>query len=110
MKPKFCRCTLFFCSDLNRDTLPGGDCEKMHTTRANTLLSSPVMHMPHTICKEFVLTGGLNGLETEILHIKNNRKRTYHIELNQKFESLTLKPLSVWGGGDKLPVISFDFE
>jgi len=101
---------IVFCSDLNRETLPGGICEKTHSTRANTLLSSPVMHMPHTLCKEFVLTGSLNGKKSEILHIKDNRKRAYHIDLNQKFDKLILKPVCNWGNTEEIPVISFDFE
>lgn len=101
---------IVFCSDLNRETLPGGICEKTHSTRANTLLSSPVMHMPHTLCKEFVLTGSLNGKKSEILHIKDNRKRAYHIDLNQKFDKFILKPVCNWGNTEEIPVISFDFE
>ena len=101
---------IVFCSDLNRTTLPGGECEKMHTTRANTLLSSPVMHLPETLCREFILTGSLNGKESEILHIKDNKKRAHHIKLNQKYDKLILKPLRVWSDVEKLPIISFDFE
>jgi len=66
--------------------------------------------MPHTLCKEFVLTGSLNGKKSEILHIKDNRKRAYHIDLNQKFDKLILKPVCNWGNTEEIPVISFDFE
>ena len=100
---------IVFCSDLNRNTLPGGKSERMHSTRANQLLTSPQMHMPKTLCKEFKLYGELNGERCEILAVKNNRKRAYHISVNQYFDKLILVPVSGWGDDDEIPVISFDF-
>ncbi len=100
---------IVFCSDLNRNTLPGGESERMHSTRANHLLTSPQMHMPKTLCKEFKLLGELNGERCEIIAVNNNRKRSYHISVNQCFDKLILVPISSWGNDDKIPVISFDF-
>ena len=98
-----------FCSDLNRDTLPGSDCERNHMMRANIKLDSPQMYMPKTLCKEFKLIGKLNGETYELLHVVNNRKRSYHLNIDKKLDTLTLIPVNSWGEGDKIPVISFDF-
>ena len=101
---------IVFCSDLNRNTLPGGECERNHTTRANHMLNSPQMHMPKPLCKSFRLIGERNGEQTELLNINNNRKRSYHININKVFDKLILIPECTWGDTDKLPIISFDFN
>lgn len=46
---------LIFDSDLNRETLPGGWCERKHMTRCNLLPDSPVMHLPTTLCRAYRL-------------------------------------------------------
>ena len=101
---------IVFNSDLNRETLPGSDCERLHSMRANQRLNGPIMHMPYTLCKSFVLTGKTDGIEKEIIKIDNNRKRCYHIRLNGDYSELTLIPLDSWGEDDTVEVISFDFE
>lgn len=101
---------IVFNSDLNRETLPGSDCERIHTMRANQRLDSPIMHMPYTLCKSFVLTGKCDGKEKEIIRVENNRKRAYHFRINGSYSELTLIPLESWGDGDFVDVISFDFE
>ena len=99
---------IVFDSDLNRVTLPGGWCEQGHSTRACTLLDSPIMHMPLTLCKSFKLIGVCDGCEEIILDVEDNRKRSYHVECNKEYDELMLVALSSWGEGD-IPVISFDF-
>lgn len=101
---------IVFSSDLNRLTLPGSKCERTHAMRANQKLESPQMHMPKTLCREFRLCGELNGETVELLNITNNRKRAYHLNVNQKFDKLALIPVENWGDSDKIPVISFDFS
>ncbi|MBQ9132479.1 MAG: FAD-dependent oxidoreductase [Clostridia bacterium] len=101
---------LVFCSDLDRETLPGGKCERTHSTRANHMLESPQMHLPTTLCRDFRLVGERNGRRVELLRVENNRKRAYHVPVEQKFDTLTLIPLSDWGGHERIRVISFDFE
>jgi len=100
---------IVFCSDLNRDTLPGSVCERVHSTRANHRLDSPQMCMPKTLCKEFKLVGELDGNRYELLHVLNNRKRSYHLDINKTLDKLILIPVDNWGNDDKIPVISFDF-
>ena len=100
---------IVFDSDLNRVTLPGGWCEQGHSTRANIFLSSPIMCMPKTLCRSFRLVGSLDGHETVILDVTDNRKRSYHLENIGKFDSLRLVPTESWGEGDTVAVVSFDF-
>ena len=101
---------LVFDSDLNRKTLPGGSCERTHSTRANLLLNSPQMHLPSTLCKSFRLLGIKDGQEVELLSVRENRKRAYHLSLREIFEGFVLIPESCWGGADAVPVVSFDFN
>lgn len=102
---------IVFDSDLDRCTLPGSECERIHSTRANTRLDSPVMHMPKTLCREFKLIGELNGEKTELLHVTDNRKRCYHITQDSTFDCLTLVPIDIWDtDAEEIPVISFDFK
>lgn len=101
---------IVFDSDLNRLTLPGGDCERTHCTRANRRLSDPQIHMPKTLCREFSLVGVLDGKKEEIIHVENNRKRAHHISVNKKFDRLILEVISSWGDDEKLTVVSFDFN
>lgn len=101
---------IVFDSDINRDTLPGGHCERTHTTRANRLLNSPQMCMPKTLCKEFKIIGELNGEQFEIAHVKNNRKRAHHISISKKLDKLMLIPIDIWSDEEKIAVVSFDFN
>ncbi len=101
---------IVFDSDINRDTLPGGHCERIHSTRANRMINSPQMHMPKTLCKEFKLIGELDGEKTELMHVTNNRKRAYHLNVNKKFDKLTLIPIDIWDDDAKnINIVSFDF-
>ena len=100
---------IVFCSDLNRDTLPGSHCERSHSTRANQRLDSPQMHMPKTLCKAFRVIGERKGEKQVLLEVTNNRKRAYHMQVDRVFDKLTLIPISGWDDSESIPVISFDF-
>lgn len=108
-KAKISSVHIVFDSDLNRTTVPGGIVERTHATRANVAFSAPVMHMPTTLCKEFTLTASLDGKAEEILCVKNNRKRCYHIPTGKEYDTLTLTLNDSWGD-EKIPLISFDFN
>lgn len=101
---------IVFDSDLNRNTLPGGKCEREHSMRANVRLDCPQMHMPLTLCREFVLYGEKDGVRNEILHVTDNRKRSYHIAVGERFDALVLLPIDSWGDKSRIPIVSFDFE
>ena len=100
---------LVFSSDLNRDTLPGQGVEKERPTRANIRLDSPQLWMPLPLCREFRLLGQLKGETVELMHITDNRKRSYHLTPDQVFDKLILEPVSSWGG-ETIDLISFDFN
>ena len=74
------------------------------------MLKSPIMHMPETLCKSFSLIGEKNGVRKEIMSVDNNRKRSYHINVDEEFNKLILIPKENWGKKEKTAVISFDFE
>ncbi len=101
---------IVFDSDLNRDTLPGDACERTHATRANTVLDAPQMRLPSTLCKEFLLTAVTGGEKREILRVDNNRRRSFHVTFNGPVESITLVPVSNWGGSAFTRIFSFDYS
>jgi len=101
---------IVFDSDLNRETIKASKCEREHSMRANQRLDSPQMHMPRTLCREFVLYGERAGERIEILNVTDNRKRAYHIELNKPLDAIILVPLKSWGENREIPGVSFDFE
>lgn len=99
---------IVFSSDLNRETLDGHEIERTRSMRANRRLDSPRLHMPLCLCKEFVLLGELNGQVFELLRVSDNRKRSYRLTLEKKFDKLSLIPISGWG--EEIDLISFDFD
>lgn len=101
---------LVFDSDLDRVSLPGSRCEKEHSMRANHRLDSPIMEMPHPLCREFVLYGEKKGERLEILNVCDNRKRAYEIPIERELDALVLVPAKTWNGNGEIPIISFDFR
>lgn len=100
---------IVFDSDLDRKTLPGSSCDRTHSTRACIRAGLPLMYMPRTLCREFVLHGEYQGEKVELLHVRDNRRRAYHLDVGRKLDKLSLTVLDGWGEGE-VPVISFDFR
>ncbi len=100
---------IVFDSDLNRLTQDGSQVDRTHNTRILKKLDSPDLHMPKTLCREFKLIGTRGEEEIEILHVTENRKRAYDLNVSGEYDSLTLIPLSLWGEGEKISIVSFDF-
>ncbi len=100
---------IVFCSDLNRRTLPGTIAEQTRSTRLNHRRDVPQTVMPQTLCREFRLMGERDGKQIELLHVTDNRKRAYHLTVNQPLDALLLIPLANWGDSAQTAVISFDF-
>lgn len=101
---------LVFDSDLDRETLPGSQCERIHTTRANRRIDSPQMHMPRTLVRAFTLYGEREGKRKVLLHVTDNRRRAYHHPVDGVFDTLILVPEDVWcENAQNAPLISFDF-
>ncbi|MBE7042944.1 MAG: hypothetical protein E7399_05560 [Ruminococcaceae bacterium] len=66
--------------------------------------------MPKTLCKEFKLLGELNGEKQELLHILENRKRSYHLNVDKMLDKLILIPVNNWGNDKRIAIIFFDFN
>lgn len=98
-----------FDSDLNRETLDVDSCEKGHMTRANVMLNSPVMHMPTTLAKAFVLTVTLENGKVLTFDRKNNRKRYFHTDIGDKVIKISLIITETWGDSNAR-VLSFDYR
>ncbi len=99
-----------FNSDLNRDTLPGGQVERQRSMRANVRLDAPLMHMPKTLCRAFRLEANTPDGAVRLLDITDNARRAYHIPLERNdILALRLIPLENWGGTEETDVFSFDF-
>lgn len=100
---------LVFDSDLERATVADTPVERSHNTRANVRLDSPVMRMPQTLCRSFVLRlTDATGEQTET-RVENNRKRAYTIPVHRELVRLDLILEENWGGTDSTALFSFDF-
>ena len=99
-----------FDSDLNRETLPGDECERYHSMRSNILKNSPQFYVPKTLCKKFILECETERGTEVILNEENNLTRAYNAEINRNVKSIRLIPLTNWGGTDKTTVFSLDFK
>lgn len=100
---------IVFDSDLNRRTLKGSVVERTHNTRLLKKLSSPDLKLPNNLCRSFCLIGVRDGVETELFSTYENRKRAYDIPIGEEFDSLILIPHDIWGSGERIPIVSFDF-
>ena len=102
---------LTFNSDLNRDTLPGGQVERTRSMRANVRLDAPVMHMPTTLCRAFRLEADTSEGTVTLLEITDNPRRAYHLPLERRdITALRLTLFENWGGTDQTDLFSFDFR
>ena len=104
------RVRFIFDSDLDRTTMPGDSVERSHTTRANVMPESPVMHMPRTLIKEYRLIGlDENGGEVELLHETYNKRRFVSLTIDRRLTGLRFIPLATWGV-PQAHLFSFDFD
>ena len=100
-----------FNSDLNRDTLPGGQVERQRSMRANVRMDAPLMYMPKILCRAFRLEADTPEGTVVLLNQVDNPRRAYHIPVGQDhITALRLIPLENWGGTEETDVFSFDFR
>ncbi len=100
---------LQFDTDLNRETLPGDRCERIHSMRANRTSESPTMHLPTTLVKGYSVTAVTEGGEKRLI-AETNRNLLGCINLpmpNEPLKSVTFTPTETWGG-EELKIFSFD--
>ena len=104
------RVHIVFDSDLDRKTLPGDQCERIHSTRCNIHLDSPMnFSLPATLCQSFrldVLTDA--GSET-VLEICDNARRAYDVAIEKEVKGIALTILENYGKTEETGVFSFDF-
>ena len=101
-----------FDSDLDRNTIEGVHSEKLHFTRSNSLLTSPVMYVPKTLCRAYTLTFTYADGSCETHHEDENIVRYLHY-LPKKGKGVTSVSLVTernWGDTDETRVFSFDFR
>lgn len=100
---------IIFDSDLNRDTLPGDRCERTHMTRCNLLPTSPVMHLPTTLCKSFRVEAEIGGQIKVLAETAENARRHINIGCGEKcIDALRLIMTEANSGGEKMRLFSFE--
>jgi len=97
-----------FDSDLNRETLPGSQCERYHSMRCNLFENSPKMCMPKTLVKSFDIEFVLRDGTVKTISFDNNIRRMNEIVIDECVKEISLIPKSTWGEGDTCRVFSFD--
>jgi hypothetical protein len=100
-------------SDLARASLPGDDCERRHSMRANVWwdnpAKSPSMTMPAPLVKAYRIEGVTETGETVTLaEESSNLLQCVNVKTDAVLGELRLIPLEVWGGGEEAHILSFD--
>ena len=80
---------IVFDSDFLRETVGTNDeCEKYHSTRCNILKNSPVLRVPQTLAKSFIVTGETAaGEKVTLFETDRNLKRNVLLPLDKKTEN-----------------------
>ena len=100
-------------SDLSRATLPGDDCERRHSMRANVWWEdegkSPAMTMPGTLVKAYRIEG-LDEAGAVVFSAEEdcNALQCVNVKTDVLLKELRFIPLSLWGEGDAAHILSFD--
>lgn len=101
---------LIFDSDLDRETLPGSYCERYHAMRCNLLPTSPVMHLPTTLCRAFRIEAEFNdGTRKVICDEDKNIYRRVCVPVNGGLvTAIYLKMTEANCSGDEMRIFSLD--
>ncbi|MGN1093544.1 MAG: FAD-dependent oxidoreductase [Candidatus Neoclostridium sp.] len=101
---------IVFDSDLLRETVGAeNECERFHSTRSNVLPDSPVMRVPTTLAKAFVLSGENERGETVTLYrTDRNLKRNLLIDVHGAYKRVGLTVIGNYGGAPETKVFTFE--
>ncbi len=101
---------LAFDSDLDRKTLPGDDCERRHSMRANVVPDSPTMCMPKTLVKGYRVTAVTEAGETVTLAETDlNLLQCVNVPADGSYTSVSFVPTASWDeDAAEVRVFSFD--
>ena len=100
---------LVFDSDLWRKTFDMHESEKHHAMRAIHLDNSPIMHLPKTLVKKFVLEiTHPNGQRSVLYQTGENIKRSILIPVEQEITKISLTVFENWGGTKESGVFTFE--
>ncbi len=99
---------IVFDSDLDRVTLPGGECERYHSMRSNLLPDSPKMHMPKTLVKDYAIEYALEDGSIKCIDITDNIRRMNEIVIDSLVKSISLIPKKLWCDDEQVHIFSFD--
>ncbi|MBR5365209.1 MAG: FAD-dependent oxidoreductase [Clostridia bacterium] len=100
-------------SDLARASLPGDDCERRHSMRANVFEDgsgkSPMMTMPAPLVKAYRIEGvTADGERILLAEERCNLRQCVNVKTDCVLTELTFTPISLWGTGDAVHILSFD--
>ena len=99
---------IVFDSDLDRVTLPGDNCERIHSMRASVKPDSPVMCMPKTLAKVFTVEVETEEGWTTVANEQTNLRRLVSLPIGRAVTAIRLSVAETWGAED-VRVMSFDF-
>ena len=102
---------IIFDSDLDRVTLPGDHCERQHTMRANLLPDAPVMHLPTTLCKSYVVEARMaDGTVKTLFAEENNLRRLVKIPVGEAVIGIRFRGDAVHAGGKEIRLFSYEIK
>ena len=99
---------IVFDSDLDRVTLDGTDCERMHSMKCNILPTDAPASMPKTLVKDYTLRLKFADGTEKAIPVRNNIRRMNEIVIDACVKSLSLTVESLWGDDRQAHVFSFD--
>ena len=99
---------LVFDSDLDRNTIPGDECEKYHSMRCNIFPDSPKMHLPTTLMKDYSLLLVLADGTEKSIDVTDNIQRMNEVVIDSLVKEIAFIPKKLWSDDKTVHLFSFD--